>query len=298
LFLPGGQATDNRQERCSALLDAFYFPEICEFAMNDATNERPEGLPRSPSWVPFSTSCAFLFRHPRLLGVSLLLVLLTGAFTWLGYLFTVDLINHFTGSFFTTPPTVEKFWHWPLLWGWTALRWVFLLLTRTVAFYLAFILAYSLTTPGYAFLSNWAGNRYCSQAGEDEAVFSLAGALVDLREGIKIGAMGIVVTIAALFANFVPVIGQAAVFVLYSYYSALMFVDYPASRYRWTLGQKIGWLRLHSGQAFRLGVFPAMISIVPLLNIFLMALFFPLFTIHTTLNFLTIEGRKKIIPAP
>jgi len=264
--------------------------------MHDATNVRPEGLPRPPSWVSFFTSCAFLFRHPRLLGVSLLLVLLTGTFTWLGYLFTVDLINHFTGSFFTTPPTVEKFWHWPLLWGWIGLKWVYLLLTRIAAFYLAFVLAYSLTTPGYAFLSNWAGNRYSSQPGEDEVVFSLAGALVDLREGIKVGAMGVVVTIVALFVNFVPVIGQVAVFVLYSYYSALMFVDYPASRYRWTLGQKLGWLRLHSGQAFRLGVFPAMISMVPLLNIFLMALFFPLFTIHTTLNFLTIEGRKEIVP--
>ncbi|MDR2550925.1 MAG: EI24 domain-containing protein [Desulfobulbus sp.] len=265
--------------------------------MHDTANGRPENGPHAPSWVPFSTSCAFLFRHPRLLGVSLLLVLLTGTFTWLGYLFTVDLINHFTGAFFTTPPTVEKFWHWPLLWGWTALKWGFLLLTRVAAFYLAFILAYSLTTPGYAFLSTWAGNRYCVQAGEGEAVFSLAGALVDLREGLKIGAMGLVVTAGALFANFVPVIGQVTVFVLYSYYSALMFVDYPASRYRWTLGQKLGWLRLHSGQAFRLGIFPALISMVPLLNIFLMALFFPLFTIHTTLNFLTIEGRKEIVPS-
>ncbi|MCL1980077.1 MAG: EI24 domain-containing protein [Proteobacteria bacterium] len=264
----------------------------------DETTVRPEELPSTPSWVPFSTSCAFLFRHPRLLGLSLLLMLLIGTLTWLGYLFTVDLINHFTGSFFTTPPLVEKFWHWPLLWGWQALRWVFVLLSRVVAFYLAFILAYSLTTPGYAFLSSWAGNRYCTQAGEGEAVFSLAGALIDLREGIKIGAMGIVVTIAALVANFVPVIGQATVFVLYAYYSALMFVDYPASRYRWTLGQKLGWLRLHSGPAFRLGLFPALISMVPLLNIFLMALCFPLFTIHTTLNFLTIEGRKEILPVP
>ncbi|WP_051553738.1 EI24 domain-containing protein [Desulfobulbus elongatus] len=262
-----------------------------------ATNARPDGAAPVPPWVPFSTSCAFLFRHPRLLGWSLLLVLLTGTLTWLGYLFSVDLINHFTGSFFTTPPTVEKFWHWPLLWGWTALKWVFLLLTRVAAFYLAFVLAYTLTTPGYVFLSTWAGNRYCDQAGEGEAVFSLAGALIDLREGVKIGAMGVVVTVVALFANFIPVIGQGAVFVLYTYYSALMFVDYPASRYRWTLGQKINWLQLHAGPAFRLGLFPAMISMVPLLNIFFMALFFPLFTIHTTLNFLVIEGRKEIVSA-
>jgi len=249
-----------------------------------------------PPWVPFSSSLAFLFRYPRLLGWSLVLVVLTGSLTWIGYLLSVDLINQFTGSFFTTPPTVEKFWHWPLLWGWTALKWIFFILSRVVAFYLAFVLAYSLTTPGYVYLSTWAGNRYCDQAGQGEAEFSLAGALVDLREGIKIGAMGLVVTVAALLANFIPVIGQVAIFILYAFYSALMFVDYPASRYRWTLGQKIDWLRRHGRQAFRLGLFPAMISMIPLLNVFLMALFFPLFTIHTTLNFLAIEGCKELVP--
>jgi len=225
-------------------------------------------------------------------------VVLTGSLTWLGYLLSVDLINQVTGSFFTTPPAVEKFWHWPLLWGWTGLKWIFFVLSRVIAFYVAFILAYTLTTPGYVFLSTWAGNRYCEQAGQGEATLTLSGALIDLREGVKIGAMGMMVTVVALFANFIPVIGQVSVFVLYAFYSALMFVDYPSSRYRWTLGQKLTWLRVHSGQAFRLGLFPAMLSMIPLLNIFLMALFFPLFTIHTTLNFLAIEGRKEIVPAP
>ena len=250
-----------------------------------------------PPWVPFSYSLFFLFRNPRLLGWSLILVVLTGSLTWLGYLLSVDLINQVTGSFFTTAPAVEKFWHWPLLWGWTGLKWIFFVLSRVIAFYVAFIMAYTLTTPGYVFLSTWAGNRYCEQAGQGEATLTLSGALIDLREGVKIGAMGMMVTVVALFANFIPVIGQVSVFVLYAFYSALMFVDYPSSRYRWTLGQKLSWIRLHSGQAFRLGLFPAMLSMIPLLNIFLMALFFPLFTIHTTLNFLAIEGRKEIVPA-
>lgn len=248
------------------------------------------------AWVPLSSSLSFLFRYPRLLGWSLILVILTGSITWFGYLYAIDLTKQFTGTFFTDPPTVERFWHWPLLWGWTALKWMYAILSRVIAFYLAFVLAYSLTTPGYVFLSTWAGNRYCEQAGEGEATFNVSGALVDLVEGIKIGAMGLVVTVAAMMANFIPVVGQISVFVLYAFYSALMFVDYPSSRYRWTLGRKIGWLRQHARQAFRLGMLPALISMVPLLNIFLMALFFPLFTIHTTLNFLEIEGRRDRVP--
>jgi CysZ protein len=263
--------------------------------MNTATSTPLNGrIP--PPWVPLRTSLAFLFRHPRLLGWALLLVVCTGGLTWLGYLFSVDLINQFTGTFFTTPPQVEKFWHWPLLWGWTALKWVFLVLSRVVAFYLAFILAYSLTTPGYVFLSTWAGNRYTEKAGAGEAAFTVAGILIDLREGIKIGGLGLLVTVAALFANFIPVVGQATVFVLYVFYSALMFIDFPASRYRWTLGGKLRWLRQHRHQCFRLGLLPALISMIPLLNVFLMALLFPLFTIHTTLNFLEIEGRKEVAP--
>lgn len=246
-----------------------------------------------PAWVPLGASLFFLLRHPRLVGASLVLMVLTGLFTWLGYELAVDFIAQFTGSFFSTPPAVERFWHWPLLWGWTALKWVFVVLSRVVAFYLAFLVAYSLTTPGYVLLSTWAGNRFGGGAGEGEATLTLAGALVDLVEGLKIGAVGLLVTAIALPLNFIPVIGQAAVFCLYVFYSALMFVDYPASRYRWSLGQKVRWLRSHRWQTFRLGLLPAVFSMAPLLNIFLMALCFPLFTVHTTLNFLTLEGRAS-----
>ncbi|MBV5319298.1 MAG: EI24 domain-containing protein [Desulfobulbaceae bacterium] len=251
-----------------------------------------------PSWVPLRTSFAFLFRHPRLLLWSLALVVLTGVLTWSGYLVSVGLTDQFTGTFFSSPPTVERFWHWPLLWGWTALKWVFLVLSRVVAFYLAFLVAYCLTTPGYVFLSTWAGNRYTEKAGEGEATFTLVGMLIDLREGAKIGALGLLVTVAALLANFIPVIGQVSVFVLYVFYSALMFVDFPSSRYRWSLGRKLRWVGEHRSQCFRLGLLPAVISMIPLLNVFLMALFLPLLTIHTTLNFLAIEGKKEIVPAP
>lgn len=247
------------------------------------------GQQATRAWVPLTTSLAFLFRHPRLLGWSCFLVLITGSLTWFGYLYSVELVTHWTGTFFTTPPTVAHFWQWPLFWGWTTLKWLFVILTRVVAFYLAFVVAYSLTTPGYAFLSTWAGNRYSPRAGEGEASLTVGGALVDLWEGVKIGAMGLVVTMVALLVNFIPVIGQATAFVLYVFYATLMFVDFPASRYRWSLGRKIAWLQRHAGQAFRFGLLPAIIGMLPVFNIFLMALVFPLLTVHITLNFLAIE---------
>jgi CysZ protein len=249
-----------------------------------------------PPWVTLRFSLYFLFSHPRLLGWSLILVVLTGGLTWLGYLFSVNLINQFTGSSFTAAPVVDHFWHWPLLCGWTAIKWIVFVISRVVAFYLAFVLAYCLTTPGYVFLSTWAGNVYTDNAGEGEAGFTLTGFAIDLLEGAKIGGIGLLVTFAALLANFIPVFGQVTVFILYVYYSALMFVDFPASRYRWSLGQKLRWVRQYRNQCFRLGLLPALISMIPVLNVFLMALLLPLFTIHTTLNFLGVERKHGIVP--
>jgi CysZ protein len=164
-----------------------------------------------------------------------------------------------------------------------------------VAFYLAFLLAYCLTTPGYVFLSTSAGNHFTEKAGEGEAAYTLAGILTDLLEGMKIGAIGLLATVAALLANFIPVVGQVTVFVIYVFYSTLMLIDFPSSRYRWSLGQKLRWVRQYWYQSFRLGLLPAVISMVPIFNVVLMALLLPLLTIHTTLNFLAIEGRKEMV---
>jgi CysZ protein len=98
--------------------------------------------------------------------------------------------------------------------------------------------------------------------------------------------------------GFIPVVGQLAVFAIYTYYSALMFIDYPTSRRHWGLGRKLSWLRNYSAPAFRLGILPAAVSLVPLLNIFMIALLFPLLTIHATLNFVVIEGSGPLPPAP
>ncbi len=242
------------------------------------------------TWVPLSASFAFLVRHVKLLGLSLLLVLLTGLLTWIGYLEAIDLINRLTGNFFQQPPAGGGFWGLLQTWGWLALRFVFVLVTRVVAFYLAFLLAYCLTTPGYVLLSNATEKIYLGGAFPAEGGFTLSGVITDLVEGVKIGIVGILVTVVALFANFIPVIGQGVVFLIYAFYSALMFVDYPASGLRWSLGRKIGWVVRHRNRSFRLGILPALVSMVPLVNIFFMALLFPLFTVHTTLNFMSVEA--------
>lgn len=249
--------------------------------------------PFAAEWIPLSHSLSLIMRRKKLFGWSFLLFLITIILTWIGFLLTVDFMDELTGNFLATAPATDTIWGWIKHKGWIVSSWLFLFVSRIVAFYFAFLFAYSLSTPGYAFLSTSAEKLYAGERFDGEANFSVAGFFSDIFEGIKIASFGILVTVVALFVNFIPGIGQAIVFLLYTYYSALMFVDYPASRRRWSLGKKLRWLRTHSSPAFRLGVLPAIISMIPLVNIFAIALIFPLLTVHSTLNFTAIELANK-----
>ena len=242
-----------------------------------------------PPWIPLTTSIVFVLRHIRILGWSLLLVTVTGMLTWFGYVEALDFITGLTGHFFQQPPEYTGIRGWFVVKGWVVLKYMFFLVIRIAAFYLSFLAAYCLTSPGYVLLSTAVEKKYLGPLFVKDQGFSVSGMFRDIIEGCKIGVVGIAVTVIALFANFIPIGGLGIVLLMYTFYSALMFVDYPASRHRWTLGRKISWVRRHVAASLRLGVFPALISMIPLVNIFFMALLFPLFTVHTTLNFLAIE---------
>ncbi len=244
-------------------------------------------------WIHLGRSALFLLRSKRLLGWTFLLFLLTALLIWLGYSLTTDFVDALAGNFFQQPPEATGVWGWLKHKGWLFAQLAFLLSTRLAAFYLAFAAAYSLTAPGYVFLSASAEKLQAGERFVEDAAFTWSGMLTDLLEGIKIGLLGLVVTVAALAVGLIPAIGQIGAFLLYTCYSALMFLDYPCSRRRWTLGKKIAWLNRHRLAAFRLGVLPAVVSLVPFLNVFFLALLFPLLTVHVTLNFTVIELEKR-----
>jgi len=243
----------------------------------------------SPPAISLATSLSFLVSKRSLFGWSTILVLLTIALTWIGFLLTTDLIDTLTSSFFNNAPERASWLGWITYSGWVVAKYLYVLISRLISFFLAFLIAYTLTTPFYGFLSVSAEKIYWGEEFEDDDGFSVTGILTDLFEGFKVAVFGIFITVVALFVGFIPIIGQIAVFLLYTYYSALMFLDYPASRRRWGLGRKLSWLRHHNEQALRLGLLPAAITMIPILNMFLLALIFPLFTVHATLNFSAIE---------
>lgn len=249
-------------------------------------------LPHPPEWYSIGYALGFMLQRKRLLGWSLLLFLATVGITAAGFDLSTDYIDSIAGQFLSTPPDSSTIWGMIKHKAWIAGKYLFIIITRIVSFYLAFLIAYCITTPGYVFLSIAAEKLHAGKEFIPDENISVKLVLLDLLEGIKIGLFGIIITVVALVMNFVPLIGQAAVFLVYTYYSALMFIDYPASRKHWSLGQKIHWIRSHSSDAFRLGLVPAIISMIPLLNIFLLSLLFPLLTIHSTLNFCSIESAE------
>ncbi|MDP3479671.1 MAG: EI24 domain-containing protein [Desulfoprunum sp.] len=236
-------------------------------------------------WIPLSYSFALMFRKKQLLAWSLMLFCMTILFTWLGFKLTVGYMDDFTRSFLNAAPDTASILGWIKYIFWLIGKWLVLIISRVVAFYISFLMAYCLTSPGYIFLSTAAEKLHLGELFNPEDAFSIQGIITDLLEGLKIGLYGILVTLVALMVNFIPIIGQALILLLYTYYSALMFIDYPASRRRWSLGQKISWISNHHRVAFRLGFLPALVSMIPFLNIFLMSFLFPVMTIHTTLNF-------------
>ena len=245
-------------------------------------------------WIPISYSIGLMFRRKRLFGLSFLLFGLTVLLTWGGYQLAIDFVDSLTRDFFAHAPDPGTILGWIKHKGWIAAEWLYSIISRIVSFYLAFLIAYTISTPGYSFLSSSAEKVHAGQHFDADATFTFLGVLIDIWEGFKVALLGVLVTIVALMVNVVPAIGQAAAFVLYVFYSALMFVDYPASRRRWSLGRKLGWIRVHSQPMFRLGLLPALVSMIPVLNIFVIAMLFPLLTIHSAVNFAEIETASKL----
>jgi CysZ protein len=247
-------------------------------------------------YTPLLTSIGFLFSKKRLLGWSLILFLATIFFTWIGYQLSIGFVDDLTGRFFNNAPETTTIIGWLKYAGWIVGKWLYLFMSRVVSFYLAFLVAYTLTTPGYALLSTSAEKLRAGEYFEDDGGLTFQGITRDLIEGFKIALFGVLVTIVALLVNFIPLFGQIFAFLLITYYSALMFLDYPASRRRWSLGRKLAWLKTHKGHSLRMGLLPALVSMVPVVNIFLMAMLFPFLTVHATLNFTNFELQRQVVP--
>ena len=257
-------------------------------------NNEQLSSPTSYKWISLRDNIRFIFSRPTLIAWSIVLLAATALVTFLGYTFILSGFEALTGNFFKAPPNGGAF----LQFSWHILLWLYLISTRLVSFYIALLLSYTVTFPAYMFLSNGvekidAGDSFDSQEGFDISII-----IDDLLEGVKIALFGIVVSLILFFVTFLPVLGTVIAFVVFIFYSTLLFIDFPASRRHWTLSAKLRWLYAHPLLSLRIGFIPALVGMVPIMNVLFIALLSPVLTVHATRNFVAVtdnELQKKVV---
>ncbi len=236
--------------------------------------------------ISLRDSITFIISRPQLFAWTVVLLSLTALLTFLGYSLLISWFEDVVGTFFKTAPKGAV-----VRAGWYILLWLYLIATRLIAFYIALLVSYSLTSPGYMFLSGSTEKLVAGGSMEDSEGFDWSVAIDDFIEGVKIAVLGIGVSIVLFFVSFVPVLGIVTAFTVLVFYSALLFIDFPSSRRHWTLSQKMSWIYRYPVESLRLGFLPAVIGMVPVFNVLFIALFFPLFVVHATRVFLLVEYR-------
>ena len=236
------------------------------------------------NWIPLRENIQFLLKHPQLLALTVILLAATILITFLGYSVIILFFEDLTRAFFKTAPAGTSVFDALYRFGWHVLLWLYIISTGLIAFYIALLVGYSITAPGYMFLSN--STEKIDETGSMEGEsFEFDMLVDDLIEGLKIAGMGILTAIFLFFITFVPIFGIIVAFIVLMFYSTLMFIDFPASKRHWTLSQKFQWVYKHPIISARLGFIPALVGMIPIFNIVFIAFLFPLLTVHTTRNF-------------
>lgn len=241
--------------------------------------------------VPFMDSLLFFRSHRPLLIWTIFILLSVFLITLLFFSFFARHIE-MNIRFVVAEPGVDAGVVWSLLWWF--MNGLFSVFLKVIAFYLSFLLAYIVTAPLYQFISVMAEDLFRGKKVKEDAMPDLDEMLGDLKEAAILSLMLFGVTIVALIANFIPFFGPILCFAVLCFSSALLIIDFPTARLGWELKQKIDWLAGNPFDTLRFGLFPALISFIPILSPFIMGLVSPLLVVHGTLNFVLMEENRKL----
>jgi len=241
--------------------------------------------------VPFMDSLLFFRKHRPLIIWTIFILLAIFLITLLFFsFFTRHIEMNF--RFIITEPTADAGALWSLLWWF--MNGLFSIFLKVVAFYLSFLIAYTVTAPLYQFVSVLAEDIFRGKKVKEDAMPEFEELLGDLKQAALLSVMLFGVTIVALIANFIPFFGPIICFAVLCFSSALLIIDFPTSRLGWELRQKVEWLVAHPLDTLRFGLFPALIAFIPIISPFIMGIVSPLLIVHGTLNFVLMEETRKL----
>jgi CysZ protein len=241
--------------------------------------------------VPFLDSARFYWSQKPLMIWSVFILLVMFLVTLLFFSFFAQLIELHM-QFIIQEPGADA--GAIGLFFWWFLNGLFSLALKVIAFFLSFLIAYTAAAPLYQHVSVMAEDLFRGKTIREDAMPELEEALGDLVAAAKLSAMVFGITIFALIANFIPFIGSILCFAVCLSASALLILDFPTARLGWDLRQKIEWIIAHPFDALRFGLFPALISFIPILSPFIMGLVSPFLIVHGTLNVVLMEENRKL----
>jgi CysZ protein len=234
--------------------------------------------------VYLSETIQFFKEHKILFFYSTMILTLTFLLTIIMSSFVVSQLNSLTGNFFSNPPQNNSFYTKTIYIFWVAGKFLFNLIVGLISLYVSFLLSYTLSSPLYSKLAN-VTEKFFKGENEPSEKFSISKIWFDIKEAIKVSFIMLSLSIVALFANFIPIAGQLTAFFIYLFVNALLLIDFSASENRFSLSEKIQWIFSHKILSGNIAFFPTLISLIPIINIFIFVFIFPFYVVHATLNF-------------
>ena len=118
---------------------------------------------------------------------------------------------------------------------------------------------------------------------------------IGLRRGILSTSIMMIRMLLIMFISlpllFVPLVGSVLYFLINAWYMAYGYLDYPMGRKGWHFSDKKRFMKHHKKEQLFLGCFIYAMSLVPLLNLFII----PWATAASTLLFIRIEVHHQVV---
>ncbi len=243
-------------------------------------------------YISLSESINFFFRNKSMLFASFIIIAITFMVSIIAQSLVGDLVEH-SGFFLVNEPAkpvdlIGEIWSF----AWTLLHGLYIVFVRITVFYITFFIAYTFSSPLYSLISFFTEKIFKGGRVDDDVPLSFDQAVKDIIEALKLTIVVFAVSIASFFVSAIPLFGPLISFGGFVMINALILFDFAAARKGWSLKKKIQWTWNNKVTSFKIGFIPALVSMIPIFNIFFLVFIYPVFTVYGTLNFILTEDRK------
>lgn len=227
----------------------------------------------------------FFMRHPKLMPLAIIPIIINTVFFSVIFYFAYKYFNKWMTSLL---PQGDA-WYWVVL--------TYLVAVLVVAFLLLFMaLTFTMCANLFASPFNDALSSKTEMivTGKQDSPISLKAIIAEIGRTIveelkKIGFY-VVIAVALLFLNFIPVIGSLIYFVLYTlltiFWLGMSFLDYTFARHEYKFGAKMKYCRSNLMPVMGFGSAIFVGALIPLFNL----VFFPIAVVGGTLLFLDLNA--------